>query len=243
MKDPARMGPINRAIYDRDPEALIAAVYARTEYEPVEGHRFWTGSRREVGYGVVGRGAGNVFLVHRLVCWADNGMPGSLKTFDPVHHQCGQKSCAERSHLTPLSGAQNVLEASIRSYNFRRISALEEALRPFAPDHELLKMLPLRLGDEIVATASRESYSARALLRRQEKKAAYEARLDKNARFRFEQVIEVRNKMATGIRLMDALKATGVSRRVYEDWKGRMDVFRNQQATESRGPNRPGLVG
>lgn len=235
--DPNRLGPIERAIHERDPEKLLEILFSRSDFDPVTGCRSWLGARREVGYGFVGRGR-TLHLTHRLSAWAQAGMPGSVKDFPQVGHLCANKACL--AHVQPVLAAANILESRVRNALVRRIHELEDALRELDPNHPKLEYVPITDSDAPIPIPTRQTYSSRELLRRQQRREQYQAKLDERASWRFEQVLDVRNRMAAGARMVDALRSVGISRRVFQDWEQRLTEWRERREVEGGSEHRPG---
>lgn len=222
-----RFGPFERAIRTKDLILLHDEIRKRTESDPLDaaGCWIWVKAARENGYAYVGR-AETLRLVHRVVAWAFAGFPGELRDFPEVHHSCGNTLCQNPDHLQPTTTLLNVLESRVRSMVIRRTRALEDALRQLQPTHPLLvPVWELKAGLDVSMTRlSQTSESRKSQLRRLEKNAAYERRLEVNRLSRFQQVLAVDALFAKGVRRKDALKSVGMTRQAYDDWRRRLGI-------------------
>jgi hypothetical protein len=220
-----RRGPIERALSTRDRDLLITTVESRSASDG-NGCWVWKGAKNQNGYAYCGRLASH-HIVHRIVAWAEAGFPGELRTFPPVGHACGQRACVNPQHLSPVTSHMNSIEASLRNALLRRIKALEEVVRLFDAEHEVLDYPQLKNTSHGHAIGNtRSQVHPAATVRRFKQKGDFEERQRLNSVRRFEQVLAVRKYRADGLNVPESLAKVGISRAVFDDWKGRLDELR-----------------
>ncbi len=164
--------------------------------------------------------------MHRAVCWANEGFPGDLKTFPAAAHGCGRRLCVNPDHLSPSTAHLNSLESLVRKNLVERIRALEQAIRLNDPEHPILEWAELRDSPRIaVRHLGVFDERPRDRVRRLKQTSGHDARLLNIRNRRFKQVVDVRQQIANGATLYEALAAEGISRAIFDDWKARLDRF------------------
>lgn len=189
----------------------------------------WTGNKRPLGYAMVGRDRTNT-LVRRLVPWAEAGFPDDMRSFPQVHHICAVRDCIEPTHLVPATALTNLLEASARKAALRRVELLTEALREADPDNPLLELPPLSQTDIAAFRRGATYESPRTRLKRKIAVDELARKRRENTNTRFQEVIEVRQLIARGVRWREALETVGINRRVYQEWERKFDEWMEDAA-------------
>ncbi|QYF88495.1 HNH endonuclease [Arthrobacter sp. PAMC25284] len=142
-----RLGILRQAIIKCDGPAVLDILRSRCviDQEDPGGCWMWVGAKRS-GYGFIGRGPTNR-LAHRVSWEAARSFTQELGALS-VHHKCGRRLCVNPQHLAAVTHLENNAEMMRRQFYEGRIAALEDALRMFDPNHELLTRLPKPLEPE-----------------------------------------------------------------------------------------------
>ena len=78
--------------------------------------------------------------LHRLVLEVKHRMPLGSQA---AHHICANSTCVNPDHLQPVTHRENVADMLARQSYLDRIAELEEALAEVAPDHPVLRVVPV----------------------------------------------------------------------------------------------------
>lgn len=223
--NPRRLGVIQRAIQNRDADALMAEIIRRSHRDRY-GCLLWTRQSPD-GYPMVGSGDTAAY-VHRLVAWSTRGFPGELRDFPATHHRCANRRCVEPQHVVPVSSLLNTVEAETRTMLVNRIRFLEDIVRSYDPNHEGLQYPEFEGGDIHQLRTGPQSATPARIAEIAHKRAARRAALAAHAQVRYEQVRVVQRMVSGGVRRADALQQIGISRTAYDNWRRRLDRLENK---------------
>lgn len=217
-----RYGPLRQAIEDRDFDALMAAITARTIPTPT-GCLLWVGTRSEAGYAVALRNP--LLLVHRAVSWGSLGFLGpNLRSHPAVHHSCATRHCVAPGHLQPVTALANALEAQTRKAFRLRLKQLDDALREVDPDHPALLQSALYdlEGIPALSASPTEMESLAVRIRRHARSVEREIAAKTLEVKRFKEVLEARRLVAGGLSRTAAAQQLGMDAATLHYWETRL---------------------